>query len=254
MTDLALADNPRAVIGGNAPPLTPFEAVTQEIENLYDEAKLWLDGATVDSQELADGIGNLLRMIQAAEKKADELRKAEKKVLDDQVAEIQARYAPLIADTKAVKGKTVKAAAACKAALQPWLDKLAAEQAEAARIAREAAQKAAQEAQEAMRARDAANLAEVAQAEELVDVAKAAAKTATKAAKATPNAGTVGRAIGLRTVYIATITNARDFARWVWTDHYDEIAQYLPGIADRLATQLKHDMPGCTVTEQKKAV
>lgn len=254
MSDAMLAENPRAVIGNNAPPPTPFEAVAKEIDDLYGEASLWLDGAVVDNQDLADGIGNLLRMIQAAEKKADELRKAEKKVLDDQVAEIQARYAPLIADTKAVKGKTVRAAAACKAALQPWLDKLAAEQAETARVAREAAEKAAREAQEAIRAADAANLAARAEAEELAKAAKVAERTASRAEKATPNAGTVGRAIGLRTVYVADITDAREFARFVWAEHHDEIASLLPGIAERLAARLKRDMPGCVVTEQKRAI
>ena len=47
----------------------------------------------------------------------------------DLKAEVQARYAPLIGNTKAVKGKTVLAADACKAALAPWLMAVEAESA-----------------------------------------------------------------------------------------------------------------------------
>src|SRR5690349_4076026 len=92
-----LADiNPRAVIGGNNPPPSPFEIAQKAVEDIYGEASMWLDGATVDSQELADGIGNLASELRKARKLADETRKIENKPFDDGKAEVQARYKPLL--------------------------------------------------------------------------------------------------------------------------------------------------------------
>lgn len=53
-----------AKIGHNR---SPFELSKETIEDLYSEAKNWLDGEPVATQEQADEIQKLLRMIQAAE-------------------------------------------------------------------------------------------------------------------------------------------------------------------------------------------
>ena len=43
--------NPRAVIGDNVPPEpTPFDLSWAEITDLFDEAKLWMDGEPVATQ------------------------------------------------------------------------------------------------------------------------------------------------------------------------------------------------------------
>lgn len=252
---LETAENPRAVIGGNSPPLSPFEQAEKEINDLYGECKLWLDGAIVDSQELADGIGNLLSMLRAAEARADEARIAEKKPLDEKIAEIQARYAPLIADTKALKGKTVLATAACKRALQPWLDAEQKRIQEAARIAREEADRKEQEARDTHRkAQQAADLEASEQAEALLAAAKKANTAANKAEKRTATAGgTMGRAIGLRTVRTVAVMNGRDFARYVWTHHRSEMDVLLNGLAQRLFDVGHKDMPGVVISEQTQA-
>ena len=67
--------NPRAVIGDNAPPPSPFEIAEKAVNDIYDEVVLWLDGKPIDSQELADGVGNLLAEIRKAEKLADDTRR-----------------------------------------------------------------------------------------------------------------------------------------------------------------------------------
>mgnify|MGYP006871987512 CR=1 FL=1 len=50
-TAAEIAENPRAVIGGNAPPEpTPFDLVCENVESVYLEAKNWLDGAAIETQ------------------------------------------------------------------------------------------------------------------------------------------------------------------------------------------------------------
>ena len=129
-----------ATIGHNNPPADPFGAIKAHIDDLYVEAKNWLDGEPITTQAQADQVTRLLDMIRDAEKVADNARKEENKPFDDGKAAVQAKYAPLISDTKAVKGRTVLAAEACKAALAPW------RQAQEA-IAREAARKTREEAE-----------------------------------------------------------------------------------------------------------
>lgn len=253
--DTALADNPRAIIGGNAPPLSPFEIAEKAVNDIYAKTLLWLDGHTVDSQELADGVANLLAEIRKAEKLADDTRKAEKATLDAAIAEIQTRYAPLIADTKAVTGKTVLAAAACKTALQPWLDAEDRRIKEAARMAREEAERQRREAEDALRASDAANLAERARAEELLSAAKRAETAANVAGRQTATAGgEFGRATGLRTVYVPSIANEVIAARHVWTEAREEMREFLIGWAERQVRLGVRTIPGFTITEEKRAV
>ena len=117
---------PIAGIGHNGGPLpTAFEKAEAEVSKLYEEASLWLDGAKVDSQELADGIANLLNMLRAAEKSADTARKAEKEPHLEAGRAVDAQYKPVLERAKL-------AADACKKALAPWLQKVEAEKAAAA--------------------------------------------------------------------------------------------------------------------------
>lgn len=245
---VALAENPRAVIGGNAPPPTPYELATKAVEDAYGECSLWLDGATVDSQELADGIDNLKKTLAAARKLAEDSRKVEKKPFDDGAAEVQARYVPLI--TKADLAKT-----ACNKALEPWLRAKAAEIEAAARKAREEADAKRRAAEEALRASDAANLAERAAAEALVKVAKKAEVVANKAERVTATAGgALGRATGLRSYWSAVIEDEEEFERYAWASHRDEMVDFLVTLAKRLIDSGRRDVPGVLAHEEKRAV
>ena len=259
---MSAAEQPIAGIGHNgAPPddeptpPTPFDLAQKAVEDAYAETLLWLDGHAIDSQAMADGVGNLLAVIRKAHDLADETRKAENKPFDDGKAEVQRRYAPLIADTKAMKGKTILAMEACKRALQPWLDAEDKRIEEGRRRAREEADRIAREAQDAIRAADHTNLEEREAAETLLRQAKKAEKVASIADRQTAKAGgAMGRAASLRTVHVAVVTDLRAFAGWVWKARQPEIAEFLRGLANRLVHEGKRDLPGVEVREERKAV
>lgn len=256
----ANAGNSRIRLGANNPPepiadaMSPFEIAEKAVNDIVDEATLWLDGHKIDSKDMADGVGNLLAEIRRADKLAKDARKAEEDPHDDAVKEIRARYAPLIADTKAIRGKTVIAIEACKAALQPWLD------AEDARIKQEAAAARAeadhkrQEAEDALRASDAQNLAEREAAEVLLRDAKKADTAANVAARQTATAGgAFGRAIGIRSNYTPELTDPVLAIRHYWSSRADEIQGLLVTLAERDIRAGTRTIPGFIITNQKTA-
>jgi hypothetical protein len=257
---MPLDNNPREVIGGNFPPVsTPFEIAAKAVDDIYDETVLWLDGQVIDSQKLADGVANLLTEIRKAEQLADETRKAEKKPLDEAIAEIQARYAPLIGNTKAGTGKTVLAAAACKTALQPWLtaedrrlrDEAAAARAEADRL-RHAAAEALQAA--ARSEAQAPNLTERAAADTLYHAAQRAGIAANAAGRQTAKAGSFGRSTHMRTSYTVAVDDEVAAARTYWASHRADVLTFLVGLAERDVRAGARAIAGFTITEQKVAV
>lgn len=243
-----------ATIGHNQPPEpTPYEKARDKINDLYDEAKLWLDGAVVDSQALADGIGKLIKSLRDAVAEADAARIIENEPFDRGKAEVQARYAPLIADTKTQKGKAALAINACKNALAPWLDAIDRAQREAAEKLRQEAAEKTRLAQEAIRKVDAANLAEREAAEALVQDAKKADALANKVERSTATAATGGRAIGLRTTYQPELTDATAAARHYWQVERKAMEEFLIGLAERDCRAGRREIPGFTVHEKKTA-
>jgi len=243
-----------AEIGHNNPPeATPFDLSRDEIESLYGEAKNFLDGEPVTTQAMADAIGKLMADTRDAAKRADERRKAENKPFDDGKAEVQARYAPLISDTKAVRGKAVLALEACNKALAPFLAAQDAEKRRKEAEAREAARVAAEAAATAFQASRVDDLAAREEAERLASQAKAAEAAARRAEndRATVKGG--ARAIGMRKTYSVTVTDTQAFARWVWANRQHELAGMLQTLADRLCSDGLRDMPGVTITEGVRA-
>lgn len=192
----------------NAPPAPPeapdpFGAISAHIEDLFTEARNWADGTALTSQAQADEISRLIDDIRKAERAADAARVEANKPFDDGKAAVQAQYAPLIANTKTTRGKTVLALEACRAALAPWLAAIEAENARKATEARQAAQKAADEAAEAVRAAQAtSDLAARERAEEQVAQARQAESAATRAEGAKAHATGGERAVGLRDNYV----------------------------------------------------
>lgn len=254
---LSVDTNPRAVIGDNAGPMTPFEIAQKAVEDIYFETVQWLDGKPIDSQELADGVANLLADIRKADKLAKAARKEEEDPHDNAVKEIRARYAPLIADTKAVRGKTVIASEACEAALQPWLLEKDRQIKEAARLAREAADRQRAEAEAALRASDAANIAEREAAERLLHDARKAETAANVAGRQTATAGgALGRAAHLTTKWIASIDDPVEAARACWADPtgHAEILECLVTWANRRVREGVRSIPGFDIFEKRSAV
>lgn len=254
MSDSTTIDAP-APAGHNNPP-SPFDEIKEEIEGLYDEAKNWLDGEPVTSQDMADGLNKLITMIRDAEKKADALRKEEVKPFDDGKKEVQARYAPLIGNTKSVRGKTVLALEAAKKALTPWLEKLDNEKREAEAKAKAEAEEAQRKAEEAFRQSDVSDLAAREEAERLAEEAKQKDIAARVAAKDKAQAkGGAGRATGLRTYYAPEITDYTAFARWIWLNRKEEMRGFLTEMAATLVHQNPSVMAdGLKVNEERKAV
>lgn len=247
--DALIAENPRAVIGGNMPPEpTPFEKAEKEVNDLYAEAALWLDGKPIDSQAQADDLSNLLNMIRAAEKRAEEARKAEKQPHSDAAKAVDAKYKPLI-------GTCQLASDACKKAIAPWLAQVAAAQEAAAAEARRVAEEKTRQAQEAIRAAEATNLEARAAAELKIEEAKEAEKRAARAAKATANAGGgVGRAVGLRTIRRPVFSDPILAARHYWLKENNEYCAFLLSLAERDVRNGATVIPGFEIIEEKKAV
>lgn len=239
--------NPRIVIGNNNPPApTPFEAISQEIADLFDEAKNFCDGSEIDSQKLADAITELHDKLHDAGKRADELRVIEKKPLDDQIADIQARYNKLIGNTKAVKGTVILGKEACQTLLTPWRTKILREkEAEAARI-REEAERVRKEAEAAIRA-SSGNLEARVDAEEVLAHSKAIDKTANRAEKA----ATTGT--GLRTIWTATMIDEEQALDWAFGAYKLHFIELVQSLADGDVRGGARDIPGFSIKDSKVA-
>ena len=244
-----MTDEARFTLGGNLPPLTPFELSAKEAEDLLSEACNWVDGMTVESQEQADALDGLLAQIKAAAKLAEERRKAEVKPFDDAKAEVQSRYNTLIGDTKATgKGKLLIAQEAVLKLLTPWRQKIDEEKRAAAEALRKAEEEKRQAAMAAFaKAREANDLAAKLEAERLAAEAAAAEKAAKKADKA------VGQKTGLRVVVTAEVVDMREFASWSWKHDKAALQEHFEARANDLAKAGRRDMAGVTVTEQKEA-
>ena len=244
-----MTDEARFTLGGNLPPLTPFELSAKEAEDLLSEACNWVDGMTVESQEQADALDGLLAQIKAAAKLAEERRKAEVKPFDEAKAEIQSKYNTLIGDTKATgKGKLLIAQEAVLKLLTPWRQKIDEEKRAAAEALRKAEEEKRQAAMAAFaKAREANDLAAKLEAERLAAEAAAAEKAAKKADKA------VGQKTGLRVVVTAEITDMSAFAKWAWAHDKAALEEHFAARANDLARAGRRDMAGVNVTEQKEA-
>jgi hypothetical protein len=235
-------------IGDNNPPMTPYEQSLKEINDLYDEAVLWLDGEPVTTQEHADGIGRLVGMLREAKKLADERRKEEAKPFDEGKAEVQARYNPLIQDKK---GKVDLAMEACKKALQPFLDAEQARIDAEAKAAREAADEAQRLAREALQSSQPDNLAEREAAEALLTEANKLQASAKKAEGSTAKVAGTGRALSQRVRYMAEIDDPVLVARHYWQSARAEVEAFFLALAQQDVTAGNHKIPGVRVVEEK---
>lgn len=239
-------------IGHNNPP-SPFDEVVQEIEDYTGEAKNWCDGEPITNQAQADKVALLVQKLREAAQKAEALRKEEVKPLDEQKAEIQAKYNQLIGKTKTVTGKAIVAQEYCKKALEPWLKKVAEEQAREAEEKRLAAEKAEQEARAALEAsREKADLEAREKADAELKAAEQQRKEAIKASKAKASAtGGAGRALGLRTRLVAEVTDYTEAGRYMWAAHKSEFHALIADLAQQEVKAGKRNIPGVTVREER---
>lgn len=253
MSELAADAATAAHIGHNNPPEpTPYETVSSKADDLMTEARNWCDGAQVESQAQADEIAKLIDGFRKLTAEADEARKEENRPFDEGKAAVQAKYAPLIADTKAQRGKLVIAVETLKKTLAPWLVKLDEEKRATAEKARQEAEAKAKAAAEAARAAQANDLAAQEEAAELIAAAETAQLDAKRAEKARAHANGGGRAMGLRTYYTPTLVNSR-----VALEHYvkvqpDTVKAFLIKLAETDIHEGKRAIPGFDVAEEKR--
>lgn len=239
--------NQIAAIGHNSPP-TPFDDIETRINDLYSEARQWLDGEEVTTQEQADALNTLASHIREAAKQADDMRKEEAKPFDEGKKAVQERYNPLI---QKGKGKTEVALGAVKSALNPYLLELDRIQQEAAQKAREKAERAERDAQAAMQHRDQSNLDEQEEANRLAEEAKQLQAAANKASNAKAHAKGAGRATGLRTRTKISIANERDAAAWAWKHDREALMIFILTQAEKAVRNGAQSLEGFSITEEK---
>lgn len=239
--------NQLATIGDNNPP-TPFDDIKDRINDLYSEAKQWLDGEEVTTQEQADALNTLASHIREAAKQADDMRKEEAKPFDEGKKAVQDRYNPLI---QKGKGKTEVALGAVKSALKPYLLELDRIQQEAAQKAREKAEQAERDAQAAMLHRDQSNLDEQEEANRLAEEAKQLQAAANKASNAKAHAKGAGRATGLRTRTKVSIANEREAAGWAWKHDREALMIFVLTQAEKAVRNGAQSLEGFSITEEK---
>jgi hypothetical protein len=219
--------------GHNNPP--PHVAHSLHIEDLFSLVSGSTSGpVSNDDQEQA--LDALLDDVRDARKAADAQRAAEKKPHDDAAKAVQELWKPLIARCDA-------AADAIKAALTPYRVAKQRAKDEAARIARQEAAQREAEAQAALR-----------QSDDL-EARFAAEDQLKQASKLTAMANRAERApTGLRTVWVATITDPVAFLRWVKQNCADDLKAWLADFAAMKVRNGARELPGVLINEEKRAV
>lgn len=246
MTTMSLTGNERIAMGGNNPP-EPFDLVADEIDALFDESKNWADGEPIPSQAIADAVTKVYDALHEAGKKAEALRVEEVRPLDEAKAAIQAKYHPLIGDTKAGKGKVVIGKAALNQVLSVWRQAEAERKAAIAARERAEAEELRQQAEELMR-ESAGNLEARIDAEQMLNSAELATKDAKKAEKQ----ATTG--LGLRTVYQPVLTDLSAAIKHYWSARREAFEALVTDLAAADVRAGKRTIPGFTVNAIKKAI
>lgn len=237
-----------AAIGHNNPPEpTPLETFKLHIDDLFETASGFLDGTGVANDEQAEIVSKLLSDARDAGKDADKQRVIEKKPHDDAGKVVQAAWKPIIERAELT-------AETCKKALAPWLKaKDDALRAVALAAAKEAEEKAAA-ARALHAATEATDLAGQEAAEQALREADEAAKAAAKADGAKAHATGGSRAVGLRSVWTATITDRRAALNHYIVAHPQEFVAIIQSLADSEARHGPRTAPGIQFTEDKVAV
>lgn len=239
---LSSTGNDRISMGGNMP---PWEAVFDEIGDLYSEARNWAsDGFAIENQEQADQIDALDKALLKKGQEAEALRVEEKRPYDELIDEIQTRYNPFI---QKGKGKVDVARSTLKTLLTAW-------RTEQERVKREAADKARREAEEERRAAEEAMRASSGdlEAREQAEQKLAAAAMAEKVAKKADKAATTG--LGLRTKWVATMTDQRAAVRTMWAHDPQAFLNLAQDLAEQAVRAGSRKLEGFEITEQKVAI
>lgn len=224
--------------------MTPFDEVALEIDDLYAEAAEWADGSPIENQAQCDALDTLDKALLDAGKRLDALRVEEKRPLDEAVQAIQDRYNPYV---QPKKGRVDLARSCLNPLRAAWKAAEAKKKADAAEKARLEAIAEKAKAEEMIRA-SAGNLVAREAAEEQLSTAKEAEKFAARQEKR----ATTG--LGLRTTYEATITDLNAAIKHYWPTRKADFQEFVQGLADEDVRRGVREIPGVTVTENRKAL
>lgn len=234
---LSETGNDRITMGAN---MSPFDTAKLSVDDLYEEARHWLDGSTISNEHEAKAVEQLLELARAEYKKTDAARKVENEPFDTGKAAVQAKYNPLLKRAELV-------ADICKRVLTPWRDRIAQEKAAKAEKARKEAEELDAKAQAAMRA-STGNIVEREKAEEVLALAKDADGFARRETRR------ANEGLGLRTSYKATMVDPGAAAQHYWNKKPAEFQTFLYELAMRDIRAGVRSIPGFDVIEEKTAV
>ena len=210
MTD----QNPRAMIGDNAPP-DPIDEITRPWESSRVEAENWTDGTAVENEaqmKCVDALRSDMRKWRLA---LEAGQKSATAPLYDAYKREGARWNPTIEDAKRIEGCLV-------AAVDAFKRKLQAERDEVERRARAEANRKMREAEEAAREAAASDL----EAQRAAAEAKRAADDAIAQAKAAAEA-TAAAAKGTRKVTRYEIADHKALLNWIAKNRRDDLTAFI---------------------------
>lgn len=239
-----VAENPRAVVGDNAPPV--IEGHRINIDDLEAEAENFLDGQPIENDGQAEAIARILDHARKAWKAADEQRKDEKRPRDEAGQAVQDAWNPLLKRAKHVE-------TAARAAQTVWLNKKDAELRAAADAARAEADRLRKGAEAAKAAADPSDLSALRVATARLEVASRAEKAADRADKQKAQVAGGSRATGLRTSYRTEVTDMTAFAKWAWATRREEYEGFLKDLAEREGRRGPVSIPGIIVHTERSA-
>lgn len=222
-------------IGHNQPPKSIFET----IDELHVEASAWCDGAAIETDEQALGLGRLLDMLAEAHKACEAERKEKAAPFDEGKKAVQAEYVPFI-------DKAKRAIDAAKAVRDRYLRRRQAAIDEAARKAREEYEALKLAADEEIR-RTRGNLEEREAAERQLEEAKAAEYKARAMAKVAPP--TIGGRKTVSKKWETTISDPVAAANYCWGSHKAEMLELVLTLGKRDASAGKREIPGFNIVE-----
>lgn len=229
-----------ATIGHNGAPA--LDAFSMALDDVYVEAKNFLDGAPVENKAQADAIGVILSTARRLRRDADSARAEEKRPHDEAGKAVQVKWRPLLERADNI-------IAAAQKPLAAFLEAEDRRQQEAAAAARAEAMRQQREAAEAARQAE-GNLSATEDAKALQKAADAATKAAAKAEKEKPQVAGMDRAVGLRTYQIADVTDRRTLLEHVLRNDPDAITEWL---AEYARKALPAQLPGVTIRIEKRA-
>lgn len=225
------------------PNATPDIAFSMAADDLYAEAANFIDGAPVETQGQADALAKIITDAKQIRKDADAARVEEKRPHDDAAKAVQEKWRPVLTKVEDV-------IAAVQKPLTGWLQ---AQEIERQRIAYEAQVEADRLTAEAIAAaKTSSSLEDLTATRELQDAAVKAGKIAKQAGKAKAHVQGGGRAIGLRTYWEASLTDSAAALRWARETHPDDLKEFLRELAGKAVNAGAREIPGFTITNQRK--